>query len=228
MSSRPGDRFVADALVVVSYSDRSKVQQWYNRVENEVSPTEELALMKDESMKIDEYRRAYDKAHEIKNSVDGLTRGECMAVTMYSLNDPMFYAKFNSDCRNGSWQYYQVYSALLFSACRKLAQKYPVQQVLYRGLRAEASSPSSNQFFWPQFTSTSLDKGTAMKFSNGSTKTLLEFSSCRSGAKIEKLSVFGAEHEVLVLPFESFDYLETKKTTISEMIFRSSASQSFI
>ena len=90
-----------------------------------------------------------------RKRVVGLTKPECVAVIMFTLHDPDFYRNFNEDCSNGRWGKYKVFSACLFSACLKLAEKDPVRQPVYRGVRNVQSSFKSTPFYWPQFSSAS-------------------------------------------------------------------------
>ena len=195
--------------------------EWYSNVEKKSfeNDSEQLMYLEIESRQEASFRSAYVAAVRANKRVSGLSKAECVAVTMYTVDDPPFFALFNEECRNGEWRKYITYSTVLSSACIKLVERDPVRTdvTLYLGLK----NPSTfhvplSPCYWPQFTSASLDFH-VVKRSSQASKTFAKFESCRYGAKIEDLSLRAAEREVLIPPFEAFDYVETKK------LFRGSA-----
>ena len=165
----------------------------------------------EESEKSTKGGRAFICAMDLKKRATGLTPAECTAVTMYTCGEPAdYYVEFNKDCRDGEWEKYKIFSALLFSACMKLAKIHPIDpsEVLYRGLGTKLASPSK-EFFWGQFLSTTPSSNIANQFGQA---TKIEISQCKLGVRINKLSVFEDEQEILILPFEAFVHTETVNT----------------
>ena len=202
-------RFCQNELIGIPSEDPGFLEEWYEsitklRFRNE---TDAIMSLKNEASIEKEYKSALEIAMRAGKRMRGLTTAECLAVTMYTVNDPPFYKTFNECCRKGSWADYEVFSTLLYSACQKLRNLDPVgkYQVLYRGLRTTTCNTLPGEFFWPQFTSTSMSKEIAEQFSQ-SWETILQFDSCIHGAKIGKLSMYEEETEVLITPFEAFDY----------------------
>lgn len=141
--------------------------------------------------------------------VPGLTRAECVAVTMYTMEYNGFYQEFNNASAYGVWAPYRVYTTLLFSAVKKLAaiEPVPIDASLYRGMRVTCSPPNAKRIFWKTFTSTSLNKDVASFFGES---TFNEFKTPATifGARIKNLSAISFEEEVLIPPFEVFDFLK--------------------
>ena len=225
-------RFAQDDLVVMPIENPKHLKDWHSyiaRLEFS-SETEEMEQLKSESSTDAEYRLAFDNAKYANKNVAGLTKAECIVVTMYTVNHPSFYKTFNDRCRAGNWGFYKVFSALLFTACTKLNKKYPIKEteVLYRGLNKEMSFSKSGKFYWPQFTSFSMSKEIAEQFSKSS-NTILKLSSCVFGARIDDLSVYGKEYEVLISPFEAFHFIsESKQNGQTQMSVSGCRTQPFI
>ena len=202
-------RFGQEELVGIPKEDPGYLRDWHSCITAKKfnNESEEIEFLRAEASTKEDYRLAFEKAAHAGKSVQGLTRAQCLAVTMYTVNDPPFNKTFNESCRNGFWRDYEIFSTLLYSACERLRYLDPIEnsQVLYRGLMTDPNNMLPGEFFWPQFTSTSLAKEVADQFSMSS-KTILIFDACVFGAKIDKLSVFGGEQEVLITPFEAFDY----------------------
>ena len=197
------DRFVTHSLKVVRVSQKEDQEEWFKSCTSfDVPEDQQLERLRGESVDNGTtMKTAFEESLKIKKIVSGLSRAECVAVLMYTLEYPPYYKQFNKDCFSGQWKNHKVFSALLVSACVKLAKNDPVKQKLYRGTDCHLESLGSTAFFWPQFSSSSLKEAEALKFANS---TVLEFSSCRYGAKIKQLSAFPNEEEVLILPFEAF------------------------
>ena len=205
--SDSGLRFGQDDLVVMPIENPKYLENWYSYITNLKfsNETEEMEQLRSESSTDEEYKLTFDNARYAIRNVTGLTKAQCVAVTMYTINFPSFFKSFNDRCRAGNWGYYKVYSALLFTACTKLNKKHPIEEteVLYRGLKKNTSLSIHEKFYWPQFTSVTLSKKVAEHFTDAS-NTILRFSSCVYGARICDLSTFKTEDEVLISPFEAF------------------------
>ena len=191
------DRFIERSLQVIPVDEKSNIEKWYSECFGSgcASSGDALRLLNAESKQSKKGRMAFICSCILQKRVPGLTSAECTAVTMYTLDHPAnYYEEFNKDCRNGEWEKYKIFSALLFSACMKLAKIDPVKsnEVLYRGL-GTSLKPPSKEFFWGQFLSTTSSSDTANTFGQ---KTKIAISHCRYGARISKLSAFEGEQEV--------------------------------
>lgn len=158
--------------------------------------------------------------------VPGLTKAECVAVTMYTIEGNGFYRDFNNASAFGVWAPYRVYTSLLFSAVKKLAaiEPVPIHTRLYRGMRVACNRPSAKRVFWKTFTSTSLDQEMASYFG---TSTFYEFEPQATlfGARIKNLSLMSFEDEVLIPPFEVFNFV---KADGQKFYFSSSLTQDLL
>ncbi|ESO10584.1 hypothetical protein HELRODRAFT_167086 [Helobdella robusta] len=123
--------------------------------------------------------------------VKGLTMAECLSVTMYTSD---FYSVYNADTRLGKTDNYKIFTALLYTAVRKLDNmpEFSIVNgtVLYRGMKNKYDAPDQ-RFYFKQFISTTLDPEIAGGF---------------------------VEEEVLLVPFESFEKIDQKKTSVSVII----------
>ena len=139
--------------------------------------------------------------------VSDLTQEECLAVMMYT---DEFYKEYNLASSRSIWTPYKVYTTLLTSGLKKLAQFDPIHDAtLYLGIRFKAESPICRRIFWKAFTSTSLNVTIARGFA-GLNGTVLEFRPPASSVagKVGMLTNFPQQKEVILLPFEEFDVVQ--------------------
>ena len=171
----------------------------------------------------DAMARSFEKASALyaqNKKVNFLSVAESISIWMYTLQD--FFKEFNRDCSQGRWRNYVIYSALLYRGCLKLAQKWPVEQPLFRGTAMIFQPFRGDAFYWSNFTSASLSREVAKEFAD---QTIV-FKSCSFGARISSLSAYPGEEEVLILPFEQFR--KTRSTSIERqdvIFFYSTPSQ---
>ena len=114
-----------------------------------------------------------------------------------------FYENYNAEFRSGKLKKFKVFTALLHSAVKKLSQKSVV--TVYRGVSKAFTYPKS-PFHFKQFTSTSFSEQVAKGFSE--TKKLQKFvlGPNSLAAKIASLSELPFEQEILVSPFQAFQF----------------------
>ena len=224
------DRFTTRSLAGSIRTEREQ-EAWFNSCKDYFIPKGKvgMTLLKKESCKngvimLQAFEKSSEMFHRMRR-VRELTKAESVAIIMYTLHDPKFYVHFNKNCSSGQWKKYQVYSALLFSACLKLAEKDPVDQLVYRGTGKIGMLSNSKSLYWPQFISASLNKSVAQAFA----KETIVFNTCQYGAKIKDLSAFPEEDEVLILPFEKFVKTRIRRRDGNDMLcFESSDDQPLI
>ena len=100
-----------------------------------------------------------------------------------------------------------------------MAKKCPVKGRLYRGTGLTKQPFRSNPFYWSGFTSTTRNLSVAESFSN----EIIIFEQCQFSADISCLSKFPAEEEILLLPYEQFQVISTKKTRRDTIYFESTS-----
>lgn len=192
------------------------IREWYEMVRIPLDETTSMKQLGNEAWNVtgkpgtrmNEYLH---RAISLNKSVSGLTRAECLVVTMYTDDNDAraFYREYNVASTNRIWQPYCIYTTRLMSALGKLAkiEPLPTNATLYRGISFRPETPRARRIFWKAFTSTSLDFQTANYFA-GPYGTILVFQppASRHAAQIWKLSKFSMEKEVILLPFEAFDF----------------------
>lgn len=131
-----------------------------------------------------------------------LFQAECIAIKMYTTD---FYESYNEEFRKGNLKKFLIYTSLLHSAVMKLSQQLKNVVNVYRGVSKAFSYPKSPYHF-KQFTSTSLSKEVAERFSE--TKKLLKFEFNPNSliAKVAMLSQSPLELEFLVSPFQAIKF----------------------
>lgn len=209
------------------------IQEWYNLVKSPLDETKALDELKKEAKSEagkqgtqmnDFLTDAFAKRKKCAQ-VKTLPQAECLVVMMYTNK---FYIEYNQASTNRNWKPYRVYTTLLMSALKKLAGIYPLPPgtTVYRGIKVKANSPpTGSRLFWKAFTSTSLNYEIAKEYA-GEDGTILEFQlpDSRYAAKVDKLSNFPQE-EVLLLPFEAFDFVKADNKGIH---FKTSKTQELL
>ena len=145
---------------------------------------------------------------------------------MYSTD---FYETYNTNIRAQRWDYYKIFTSLLYNALVKLAHLRPLPEntVLYRGMRGDLRVHTSPLHF-TQFVSTSLDLGVAEQFGNG-TLIRIKTNDLKQGALLYGLVKFEIEREVLLSPFETFDVINQFQQEHRTIInLKSSSSQQLL
>ncbi|XP_058866295.1 NAD(P)(+)--arginine ADP-ribosyltransferase 2-like [Acipenser ruthenus] len=127
------------------------------------------------------------------------------ATAIYAYTMPGVYSDFNTAVRNGGGKNYKgfPFKALHFyitDALKKLKTKFKNCYHVYRGVSKPTSVGKGKTVRFGQFTSTSRSLQKAMHFGSG---TIFHMRTCQ-GASIQSYSMFPAEDEVLVPPFERF------------------------
>lgn len=209
--------------------DIDTIRTWHDLVKtpiDEGTAMRQLLLESCEDEKNQVMCQTFVRAREADKCIPGLTRAECLAVTMYTAEFGGFYREFNNASSYGVWDPYRVYTSLLYSAVKKLADIEPVpfDAGLYRGMWLKCKPPNATRIFWKTFTSTSLDQRIAEYFGSATT-IVFQGRASVYGARIRNLSLIEVEDEVLIPPFELFDYLKADDQTF---YFSSSKSQDLI
>lgn len=216
-------------------SQLSVIREWYNMIKSPLDKAQSIDQLLKEAKnttgkpgsRMLEYLK---RAMKSTKSELGLTRAECLAVLMYTDDNDAraFFNEYNRASREGRWEPYRIYTTLLTSAIRKLAKSKPLSPgtYLYRGLRSRLGPPTARRLFWKSFTSTSLDYKIARDNFAGPHGIVLKFEppvSCYA-AQVGQLSTYG-EEEVILLPFEAFDFLGAKG---QEFSFKTSKTQELL
>lgn len=138
---------------------------------------------------------------------------------MYSTD---FHKTYNQNVRNQNWEPYKVFSALLYSAVKKISHNNPLPKeiTLYRGLNKRFLINTTERFYFTQFLSTSLSKEDAARFGS---KTSLIFIIPKLAANLNALTQEG-EQVVLLTPFEAFEVVRRTEDTV---YLKSSDAQDF-
>lgn len=146
-----------------------------------------------------------------------------MSIYMYTSE---FYTTYNPNIRKGHWEPYKVFTAILFSALDKLdkANPLPNNTILYRGMDKKFDTDSKGRFYFKQFVSTTLDQEVAEIFGTGTIIVILPNVPIIA-ARLQELSKYPGEEEVLISPFEAFEFVNK---TDNRLYFKSSRSQDFI
>jgi len=201
------------------------IQEWYEMVKSPLDQETSKKQLEKEAKSnrdkpgtrmykyLEKAKKVY-REQKINKLVSGLTYEECLAVIMYT-NDGdgrAFYKEYNVASTNRKWKPYKTYTTLLLSALRKLAKPLPRGTHLYRGVRSKLGPPpAGSRIFWKSFTSATLNYDVAKEKFAGPDGIILEFEppASRYAARVGELSPFN-EEEVILLPFEAFDYLGSK------------------
>lgn len=215
--------------------DLDVLRVWYNMVKNPLDESKAMKQLEDEAKntankrgtKMNEY---LNRAKNLNKRVNGLTRAECLVVSMYTddSSPTAFYREYNTASINRNWQPYRFYTTLLVSAIRKLAHMDPVPPgtILYRGVSFRPVNPTPKRIFWKTFTSTSLSYEISKGFA-GANGILMTFQMppTRFAGRVRKLSYFPDENEVILLPFEAYD---VAGITDKQFNFQSSRTQALL
>lgn len=220
----------------------SVIRKWFNMITTPLDKAQSIDQLHKEaknttgkpgSRMLEYLQRATDST----KSEPGLTRAECLAVLMYTDDNDAraFFNEYNKASRERKWEPYRIYTTLLTSALRKLAESNPLPPSthLYRGLGSRLGPPTARRLFWKSFTSTSLDYETARDNFAGSDGIILKFEPPVSyyAAQVGQLSTY-LEDEVILLPFEAFDFMGaigqefSFKTSKAQELFASFHAQS--
>ena len=136
-----------------------------------------------------------------------------------------FYSTYNPNIRNKLWDPYKVFTALLYNAINKLARIRPLPSntTLYRGLDKNFTINATGRFYFPTFSSTSLNTNVAWRFGN---ETIMQFlpNVPKMAARLKGLVKYEDEEEVLLSPFEAFEMINKTGSTI---YLKSSDTQDF-
>lgn len=217
--SDPADKTACTLRAYDADRDLETIRRWHDLIKAPVDASTAMRQLLVESCD-DEERDVMCNTflfarRERKPCPSGLTSAECLAVTMYSAEVAGgFYRVFNNASAYGVWEPYRVYTSLLYAAVRKLAaiEPVPVGAKLYRGMSLACRPPDARRIFWKTFTSTTLDEEIAGYFGS-MTSLVFEGQATLVGARIKNLSLIEMEEEVLIPPFETFDFLKADKQT---------------
>ncbi|XP_043852770.1 ecto-ADP-ribosyltransferase 5-like isoform X2 [Dromiciops gliroides] len=130
-----------------------------------------------------------------------------IAVIAYTMDENMFYKDFNQavrECCKSREAYMNNFhfKAFHFYLTRALQILRGPCYNVYRGVSVKQYPDGTREMRFGQFASTSFYENVARNFANGS-GTFYKVYTCK-GAKIEHLSVFPHEKEVLIPPYEVF------------------------
>ena len=144
--------------------------------------------------------------------INELLNAECLAIYMYSSE---FYDTYNPNIRKQFWEPYKVFTSLLCSAIKKLVaiRPLPSSTVLYRGLNRDFVVNVTGRFYFPTFSSTSLNRNVAERYGNETTMQFLPNVPKMAG-KLRGLVKYEFEEEVLLPPFEAFEVINKTGTII--------------
>lgn len=224
-------RFDCDLRVYDADKEADVIREWHDLVKDPID--EETAMRQllqeacdDDNKDLSKMCLTFVIAKHSKKCVPGLTMAECVAVTMYTYEGNGFYREFNNASAYGVWEPYKIYTSLLFSAVKKLSviEPIPFNSTLYRGMGVSCNRPNAKRIFWKTFTSTSFDRDIARYFGES---TFYEFlpTATLFGARVKNLSFIGEEEEVLIPPFEVFNFV---KADGQKFYFSSSRTQDLL
>lgn len=229
--SDPADKTACTLRAYDADKDLEKIRQWHDLIKAPVDASTAMRQLLIESCDdVERYIMCNTflfARRERKPCPSGLTSAECLAVTMYSAEVAGgFYREFNNASSYGVWEPYRVYTSLLYSAVKKLAaiEPVPVGAKLYRGMSLVCRPPDAKRIFWKTFTSTTLDEEIAGYFGS-LTSLVFEGQATLVGARIKNLSLIEIEDEVLIPPFETFDFLKAEQ---QKFYFSSSKEQELL
>lgn len=136
-----------------------------------------------------------------------------------------FYDTYNPDIRNQLWEPYKVFTSLIYNAIKKLVaiRPLPSATVLYRGLNKNFVINATGRFYFPTFSSTSLNRNVAERYGN---ETVMKFvpNVPKLAGRLKGLVKYEYEEEVLLVPFEAFEMINKTGTII---YLKSSDTQDF-
>ncbi|XP_062373413.1 erythroblast NAD(P)(+)--arginine ADP-ribosyltransferase-like [Sardina pilchardus] len=202
----------------------NSVDDQYQGCPGNMSRLVENSYLKDELKTTKNFTDAWSKGEKwCSSNTKGDDLGEmnyCIALYVYTLDEPPIYKVFNSDTHSGGTQYtgktYQWHSLhfLLTRALQALKDREKQEgakcRLTYRGTDDQFNKDILNkEVRFGFFSSSSMDRKVAEDFGK---KSCFEINTCH-GAKISDYSASPQEREVLIPPYEKF-----KVSQVSEKI----------
>jgi len=185
-------------------ANEAKARQWFQEIEGGVPEDVAMVWLENEATAVDarkEYRDSWNIARrEMKSPSGGLTEAERIAIRIYTMNSFKFYKKFNKDCRMDKWAPYKVLTSLLHTGlCKLRTNPSSDASTLYRGISCTSLNETQDEFFMPNFTSTSASRAKAKEFGS----RIVKFVTSRA-ANVQTFSAYANEEEALFSPFQCF------------------------
>ncbi len=176
-------------------------------------------------MKADNEIRNREK--ELHHCIEFFGRRGVIATMTYSLDNPPVYSDFNEAfriiCQNKEKDIYLYDKDKYIRAAKKFIAYLPLVRhlsemqwldsflpeniFLYRGCSTQIRANVGDVMTICNYTSTSILKENAVMFA-GSKGALLKFTGMLSGIPISQMSFFPREEEVLLFPFQTFEFIK--------------------
>jgi len=155
-------------------------------------------MMEKGKKKIELLKQKVLKQKELK--IEQISDDELLCVYLYTTN--LFYTQFNKDCRSNNIVGWEPIIRNMLSCLRKLPFCW---DICFRGVNNDESQYKIGATFaWEQFSSSSTSYDVAKKFSDPNKKGTIYEIKHWTGRRIESLSCYQTEAEILLMPCSYF------------------------